>query len=43
MNIEFNAEYLKECFKRRKKLSERKYPKKDWPVGYKPTKKEFEE
>jgi len=31
MNVEFefNAEYLEECFKRRKKPEERKYPKKD--------------
>jgi len=32
----------KEDFKR-KKPEERKYPKKDWPIGYEPTEKEFEE
>jgi len=45
MNAEFgfNVEYLEECAKRRKNPEERIHPKKDWPVGYEPTKKEYEE
>jgi len=42
MNGNLNFD-LKESFKRRKKPEERKYPKKDWPIGYEPTEKEFEE